>query len=304
MTPNLRQLLQTKSTIWAAGAYDALSARIIESAGFDAIFTSGYGISSAYLGLPDVELWTLTESVTVNSHICAATGIPVIADVDTAFGGPANAQRTMRAFERAGAAAVVVEDQLLPKRCPLGLPDAIQVIDANAAAKKIEAMVDARENRDVLIIARTDAPTVEEAARRAKLYLSAGADLAQPTSRGMKSFEDLQRFRDAAGAKISLQVLGWVERELSPQQIEEVAAVAAFGMAPFLTAAQALFENMRALSKTHTVHDLPRPMISAKEFGEFIGFGEIEKLVERYAHSPDTGAPNESVSLSFPGDRP
>lgn len=287
MTPNLRQLLQTKSTVWAAGAYDALSARIIENAGFDAIFTTGYGISSAHLGMPDVELWTMTESLNVNSHICAATKIPVMADVDTAFGGPANAQRTMRAFERAGAAALVVEDQLLPKRCPLGLPDAIQVIDANAAAKKIEAMVDARQNRDVLIIARTDAPSLAEASRRAKMYLAAGADLVQPTSRAMKSFDDFRRFRDAAGAKISMQVLGWVEKELTPAQIEEVAAVAAFGMAPFLTAAQALFDNMRSLARTHRVQDMPRPMADTKAFGDFIGFGEIEKLTERYAHVSD-----------------
>src|SRR5690606_29463099 len=115
-----------------------------------------------HLGMPDVELWTLTESVTVTGHICEATRIPVVADIDTAFGSLVNAQRTMRAFERAGSAAVVVEDQLLPKRCPLGMPDAIQLIDANAAAKKIEAMIDVRENSDVLVIARTDAPTLEE----------------------------------------------------------------------------------------------------------------------------------------------
>lgn len=287
MTPNLRPLLEVGKTVWAAGAYDAISARIIEAAGFDAIFTSGYGISSAYLGMPDVELWTMTESVTVTGHICNATRIPVMADVDTAFGGPVNAQRTMRAFERAGSAAVVVEDQLLPKRCPLGLPDAIQLIDANAAARKIEAMVAARENRDVLIIARTDAPTPEEATRRAKLYLAAGADLAQPTSRGMKNFDDLQRFRDAIGQKFSMQVLGWLERDLLPAQIEQVAAIAAFGMAPFLTMAQALFVNLAALAKTHRVADMPLPQMSASAFGEFIGFPEIEKLAERYAHIPD-----------------
>lgn len=283
MTPNLRTLMQTKSTVWAAGAYDALSARIIEDAGFDAIFTTGYGISSAYLGMPDVELWTMTESLTVNAHVCAATRIPVIADVDTAFGSAANAQRTMRAFEQAGAAAVVVEDQMLPKRCPLGLPEAIRIVDADAAARKIEAMVDARRNADVLVIARTDAPTYEEAERRAKLYLSAGADLAQPTSRGVKTFDEMRRLRDALGTKYSVQVLGWLERELSPAQVEEVAAVAAFGMAPFLTAAQALFENVRALAKTHDVKQMPRPMISAKTFGDFIGFPEIERITQRYA---------------------
>jgi len=287
MAPDLRRLLQAGKTVWAAGAYDAISARIIEAAGFDAIFTSGYGISSAHLGMPDVELWTLTESATVTGHICNATRIPVMADVDTAFGGPINAQRTMRTFERAGAAAVVVEDQLLPKRCPLGLPESIQLIDAHAAARKIEAMVDARVNRDVLIIARTDAPNPQEAMRRARLYLAAGADLAQPTSRGMRTFDDLQRFRDAIGQKFSMQILGWLERELSPQQVEQVAAVAAFGMAPFLTMAQALFDNMRALAKGHSVADMPLPQMPASAFGDFIGFPEIEKLAERYAHTPE-----------------
>lgn len=286
MTIKLRDLMASKTTVWAAGAYDALSARIIESAGFDAVFTSGYGISASLLGMPDVELWTMTECLTVNAHICAATGVPVICDVDTAFGGPTNAQRTMRAFERAGAAAIVVEDQLLPKRCPLGMPDAVQVIDANAAAKKIEAMVDARRDRDVLIIARTDAPTAEEACRRARLYLAAGADIAQPTSRGMKNFDDLRRFRDAAGSRISVQVLGWLERELSPEQIEEVAAIAAFGMAPLLTATQALMDNMRALAQAHRVQAMPRPMLPTSAMGDFIGFPEIEQIVERYAHVP------------------
>lgn len=286
MRPSLRALLRDDRTVWAAGAYDAVSARIIEASGFDAVFTSGYGISSAHLGLPDVELWTMTECLTVNSHICAATRVPVVVDVDTAFGGPVNAQRTMRAFERAGAAAVVVEDQLLPKRCPLGLPDAIQVVDAQAAARKIEAMVDAREDREVLIIARTDAPDLAEATRRARMYLAAGADLAQPTSRGMQSFDDLQRFRDAIGQRFSMQVLGWLERDLAPQQIEEVAALAAFGMAPFLTMAHALFDNMRALARTRRTADLPLPQMSAGDFGKFIGFPEIERLSERYAAPP------------------
>ena len=293
MTPNLRKLMSTKSTIWAAGAYDALSARIIEDAGFDAIFTTGYGISSAYLGMPDVELWTMTECLTVTGHICAATQIPVMADVDTAFGGPANAQRTMRAFERAGVAALVVEDQLLPKRCPLGMPDSIQVIDASAAARKIESMVDARENHDLIIIARTDAPTLDEACRRAKLYLNAGADIAQATSRGCKSFDDFRRFRDAAGAKISMQVLGWVQDQLTPEQIEEVAAIAAFGLVPFLSATQALFDNVRALASSHSVKNLPRPMTSASDFGKFIGFDKIEALQERYAHDLNI-APKEA----------
>ena len=289
MAPSLRRLLRERPTVWAAGAYDALSARIIEHSGFDAVFTSGYGITAAHLGMPDMELWTMTEALTVNTNICAATSVPVMADVDTAFGGPANAQRTMRAFERAGVAAVVVEDQLLPKRCPLGVPAGIQLMDANGAAKKIEAMLDVRTNADLLLIARTDAPTLDETIRRARMYLAAGADIAQPTSRGVRTFDDLRRLRDAIGAKLSVQVLGWLE-SLIPEQVEEVAVLATFGVAPVLTGAQALLENMSTLARTHCVGGLPRPMATAAAFGQFIGFAEIDAINERYASGPEHAA--------------
>ena len=101
--PNLKQLIKDKKTVWAAGAFDALSARLIQEAGFDALLTSGYGISSSFLGEPDTEFYTMTENLAVTRNVCNAVTIPVIADIDTAYGNAVSAMRTMREFENAGA---------------------------------------------------------------------------------------------------------------------------------------------------------------------------------------------------------
>jgi 2-methylisocitrate lyase-like PEP mutase family enzyme len=284
MNQTLRSRLSNGKTLWAAGAYDALTARIIEHAGFEAIFTTGFGISASFLGMPDAELTSLKENVLVVENMCAAVTTPVIADIDTGYGGPINVMRTMREFERAGVQAVVIEDQMLPKRCPLGLPDAIDLISPEAAAKKIEALGDARKNKDIVIIARTDASNLEEATRRGRLYLEAGADIVQPTSRGLKSFDELQRLRDALKSKLSVQVLGWLQEQLTPAQIEEVATIATHALVPLMTATHALFENLEALAKSHDPKKLPQVQMDYREFTKFIGFNEINILQTRYGH--------------------
>ena len=117
-TTTLRQFLDSGRTIWAAGAYDALSALLIDRAGFDAVFTTGFGISASLLGRPDVELYTLTENVGVVHRITDLVSKPVFADADTGYGNVINVQRTVREFENAGVAALSLEDQFSPKRCP------------------------------------------------------------------------------------------------------------------------------------------------------------------------------------------
>ncbi len=106
--PILRRLMKEKGTVWAAGAFDALSARFIDEAGFDALLTSGFGISSSFLGQPDAELYTMTENLSVVRNVVNAVTIPVIADIDTAYGNAINVMRTVREFEQAGAAAVIM----------------------------------------------------------------------------------------------------------------------------------------------------------------------------------------------------
>lgn len=162
----------------APGAFDGISARLIAEAGFEAIYMTGAGTAASRIGQPDLGLITLTEMVANAATIVECTGLPVIADADTGYGNPLNVMRTVREYERAGVAAIHLEDQTFPKRC--GHMEGKQVVPAEEFVQKLRAACDARGNDDFVIIARTDARTVygfEEAVRRGNLYADAGADL-------------------------------------------------------------------------------------------------------------------------------
>ena len=155
-----------------------MTARLIEKAGFPAVYVTGAGIANALLGVPDVGLTTLTEVAAQAAHIVASVEVPVFADADTGFGGIGNVQRTVREFERAGLAGLHIEDQSLPKRC--GHFDGKSVVSIDEMVLRIHSAVDARQNDDLVIIARTDARGVEgldAALERAALGVDAGADM-------------------------------------------------------------------------------------------------------------------------------
>lgn len=278
---NLRQALNSRKTVWAAGAFDALSARLIDEAGFDALLTSGFGISSSFLGQPDAELYTMTENLTVVRNVVNAVNIPVIADIDTAYGNALNVMRTVREFESAGSAAVIMEDQVAPKRCPAS-SDMIDIIPIDEAAGKIDAAVNARRNKDMLIIARTDAINEDEACRRAKAYVEAGADVIQPISKCFKNIAGLRKLRAACGVPLSLQLLGWLERDLTRAEIEEVAGFATYPLVPLMSAAMAMRDNLKVLAANKSTKGLPHPVMDHNEFSVFIGFPKIEELQKKY----------------------
>lgn len=280
-TSTLRQMLKSGRTIWSAGAYDALSGMLIERAGFDAVFTTGFGVSASHLGQPDVELYTMTENLAVVRNIASAVKKPVIADGDTGYGNVINVMRTVREFERAGVAGIIFEDQVIPKRCPAAATN-IEVLPAKVAAQKIRAAVDARTNHDFVIIARTDAPTLEETIERGRMYAQAGADLIQPISRTVTSYAELQRLREACGRPLSLQILGWLEKDLTKEQIESVAGLAVFPLVPLMTITAAMQKNLEQLAADKHARNLPLPQASMAEFKSLIGFGEIEELQQRY----------------------
>jgi 2-methylisocitrate lyase-like PEP mutase family enzyme len=174
----MKQRLASGNTVWFAGAQDALSALLVDQSNFDGVFTTGFGVSASLLGRPDMELYTLSENVGVVDHIVNAVRKPVFADADTGYGNVLNVQRTVRAFERAGAAAIQIEDQSFPKRCG-HLADK-KVVPAQEMVGKIRAAVDARVSADTLIVARTDAIAVEgydSAIERMERYAEAGADV-------------------------------------------------------------------------------------------------------------------------------
>ncbi|POZ60660.1 isocitrate lyase/PEP mutase family protein [Chromobacterium alticapitis] len=174
----LRRQLEARAGLLVPGAYNALSARIIEDLGFGAVYLTGAGLTNMQLGLPDLGFVGLKEVADQTAAIRDAVGIPIIVDADTGFGNALNVRRTVRALERAGADAIQLEDQVLPKKC--GHFAGHSLISAAEMAGKIRAAVEAREDENLLIIARTDACAVEgidAAIERAALYREAGADV-------------------------------------------------------------------------------------------------------------------------------
>ncbi len=191
-TQRLRQLLRAPGIIRSFGAHDVFTARLIESAGLETVFIGGFGTSASLLGLPDVGFLTLTEMADAVRRMAQRVAIPVVADGDTGHGDLHNVVRTVREFERAGAAGILLEDQVAPKRC--GHFEGKQVIPAEEMVLKLQAALEARRDPDFVIVARTDARAVEgidAAIARACRYGACGADVCfieAPASR-----EELER---------------------------------------------------------------------------------------------------------------
>lgn len=175
----LRKSLASAPVV-AATCYDPLSARIAEISGFDTLFLSGMAVEASQLGAPDLGLITMTELAGHAARIVDAVQLPVVADIDTGFGGSINVYRTVRTMERAGIAGLQIEDQVQPKRCPV-LPGR-EVVSRGAALDRLKAALDARRSADLVIIARTDADVIslEETLERCEMFKEAGADLVMP----------------------------------------------------------------------------------------------------------------------------
>ena len=174
----LRALLDRPEPLVLPGCADALTARIAVAVGFEAVYATGAGIANALLGRPDLGLTTMTEAADQVARICDAVEVPVVADMDTGFGNAVNARRALRAFERAGAAAVQLEDQVFPKRC--GHFEGTEVVPLPEMLGKLRAVLDARHDEATVVIARTDALAgdgLEAAVERGRAFAAAGADL-------------------------------------------------------------------------------------------------------------------------------
>lgn len=177
-TEKLKSLLARRAAVTVPGAANAMFARVIEDLGFEAAYVTGAGVANMYLGAPDIGLTTMTEVAEAVTAISDAVSLPIIVDADTGFGNAANMVRTVRAFERAGAAGIQIEDQVFPKKC--GHFNGKDVIPRDEMVQKIRAAVDARRDQSLQIIARTDAAAIEgfdRAIERARAYVEAGADV-------------------------------------------------------------------------------------------------------------------------------
>lgn len=275
-------MIRSGKCLWSAGCHDVLSAKIVQQAGFDVVLTSGFGISASLLGQPDVEVYSMTENLGVVRNVANALDIPVIADADTGYGNAINVMRTVREFENAGAAAMIIEDQVMPKRCP-AIASKLELISVEEGVSKIRAAVAARQNPDTLIIGRTDANTKEESIARARAYADAGADMIQPISAGYNDLDDLRDLRQACGRPLSLQLMRWLESELSGDEVESVAGIAHFPLVSLLSATQAMQSALGAVRQARTTRILASDqMTSLSDFKDFIGFPEVERLQKEF----------------------
>ncbi len=280
----LRDLLAGPEPVLAPGVFDALGARLVEEAGFPAVYMTGFGTAAALLGRPDVGLLTMSEMVENAARIVAACELPVIADADTGYGNPLNVIRTVQEYERAGVAAIHIEDQVAPKKC--GHMEGKQVIPAAEMEAKVRAAVAARASDDFLIIARTDARAVEgmaSAIDRARRYRDAGADVLFVEA--AESEEEVATVaRELAGVPL---LFNWAEGGKTPPLDHAALAELGFRIVIFPIATllgttrwmrQALAEIRAAGTPLPIMDQLPR----FGEFLDFIGLPEIHELEDRF----------------------
>jgi 2-methylisocitrate lyase-like PEP mutase family enzyme len=284
-TGRLRELLNTPGVIRSLGAHDVLTARLIEAAGLETVFLGGFGTSASLLGLPDVGLITLTEMAGAVRRMALRVGIPVVADGDTGHGDLHNVVRTVREFERAGAAGVLLEDQVTPKRC--GHFAGKQVIPTDEMVLKLRAALGGRTDPDFVIVARTDARAVEGiggAIERANRYGATGADVCfieAPESR--KELEDIPR---AVRYPLLVNMLtGGVTPILTVEELGQLGyKIVVCPIETLLVAAKAVQRLIAALLARGRC-DLPdSEMMTFAEVKEVLGLDEAMGLRDRLGH--------------------
>ncbi len=278
-----RQLLNQPGIIRAPGAYDSWSARLIEMAGFQVVFMTGYGASASLLGQPDVGLLTMGEMAAQARNMAAAIHVPIIADADTGYGGVLNVIRTVKEYENAGIAAIQMEDQVIPKRC--GHMEGKQVVPKAEMVSKLKAAIYARKSADFVIIARTDARAVngfDDALERAQAYAEAGADVIFVEA--PQSVEEMK-----AIAKIIKKPLmaNMVEDGKTPfltgQQLEDMGyKIAHYPDSTIFTVTKALQDMLAVFKQADTTLPCIERMLTFPKFNELVGVTKARNLEKTF----------------------
>ena len=280
---DLRNILTPGAAVLLPGAANALTARVIEDAGFSALYVTGAGIANTYLGMPDIGLTTATEIADHVWRIRDAVSIPLVVDADTGYGNALNVQRTVRLLERAGADAIQIEDQVFPKRC--GHFEGKDVIPASEMVKKIQAAVDARQRDSTLILARTDAHAIEGlsgALERAAMYREAGADLlfveAPQTTGELGSIPSR-----VPGRHICNLVFGGKTPLLPRDQLAEMGyAGVLYANAALQAAVKAMARVLGHLHSSGSLAGMEDALVSFEERQRVINYPRFKALEERF----------------------
>lgn len=286
VTDQLRQILNRDELIIAPGAYDALTARLVVAAGFPVVYATGAGISNSQLGLADMGLLTMTEMLEQSRKIVGAVDVPVITDIDTGYGNALNLYRTVREFQRAGVAAVQIEDQIIPKKC--GHFTGKQLIPFDEAVLKIKAAVEARGDSNLVIIARTDAIAVEgfdEAMRRARAYHEAGADaLFVEAPRTREQMAEIGR--NLPGAKIANIVEGGHTPIVPAQDLKSMGfRVAIYANMVLRSSVKAIQKSLAHLREAGDSEGIVHDMITMDERARVTQKDKLDDLENRYVNA-------------------
>ena len=279
----LKARLEKGGILIAPGCYDCVSARMVERAGFEAGFMTGFGASGSIIGEPDYGLMTMNEMATVCANMNAFLNIPLIGDIDTGYGNPLNVYRTVREFERVGMAAVHLEDQVFPKRC--GHMEKKAVIPMEEHVEKIQAAIEARD--EMLIIARTDSFNthgLDEALKRLQAYIEAGADIIYAD--GLTSVEAMKEVCALKGAyKFGNQVEGGKSPILTWEQLEEIGYdIVIYPTGTVFTAAKAMEKYLNSLKSNHSMQEIcdTGMVFSFADYNAIVGMEELTDREKRF----------------------
>ena len=281
---SIRKLLQDKSKpLVIPGVYDAIGAKIAEKVGFEAMFQTGYGTSATLFGMPDYGFIGSTETVDNARRICRAVSIPVIVDADTGYGNALSVDKLVRELEVAGASGIFLEDQKWPKRC--GHMQGKEVIPKDEYAEKLQAAIDARSNKDFIIVARTDARAIEgldNAIERGLYYKKIGADVI--FIEAPKNIQEMSKIGNAIDAPL---VANMIEGGVTP--ISSVSKLHKMGFKIILYPLSVLFSNtyaslqiLRELKRSGSTVKLKKNMVNFDQFNEIVELSKYKKLEKQY----------------------
>jgi 2-methylisocitrate lyase-like PEP mutase family enzyme len=280
-TTRLRELLAEPEILVMPGCYDAMSALLVERAGFKTTFMGGFAVAASRIGMPDTGLISYAEMLDQGNNICSAVSIPVIGDGDTGYGNALNVQRTVRGYARAGFACVMIEDQVAPKRC--GHTRGKQTVDRDEAYARVRAAVDARDTgSDILIMARTDANATvgfDEALERARTFAEIGVDIT--FLEAPRNEEQMRAYCDSVpGPKMANMVEQGDTPVLNPTMLQEIGySIAIYPISLMLAGIHAMEQTLAALAAGQT----PDNAAEFAHLRDIVGFPDYYEAEKRYA---------------------
>ncbi len=281
---SIRKLLQNKSKpLVIPGVYDAIGAKIVEKIGFEAMFQTGYGTSATLLGMPDYGFIGSTETVDNARRICHAVSVPVIVDADTGYGNALTVDKLVHELETAGASGIFLEDQKWPKRC--GHMKGKEVIPKDEYAEKLQAALDARSNKDFIIVARTDARATEgldKAIERGLFYKKIGADAI--FIEAPKTIQEMQKIGNSINSPLVANMIeGGATPIISKSKLHRMGfKIILYPLSVLFSNTFATFQTLKELKRFGITKKSKKKMVNFDQFNEIVELSKYTKLEKRY----------------------